>query len=441
MKEVENLLKLKQELIETVQKIITFDTVEVLNDGKTPFGKGNADCLDYVLDKCQSLGFTTYNCDYYAGHADYGEGKEIFGILGHVDVVPANEKTWIAPPFEGRIIDNVIYGRGILDDKGPMIACMYAVKALAMSGYKFKRKVRLIFGCNEETGMKCMEHYFQKVSAPTLAISPDADFPIINREKGIMAIEVNCGKLNENIIDINAGLRRNIVPDECSAIVKKGSYNFGNQIEVKDNGETIVLHTNGKGAHGSTPSKGDNAAWKMFSGLLNVFPTDKALKYAVEKICDYTGKKWGVNLSDKESGELTLNVGVVRVVNGELILTLDIRHPVTYTCEQVEELFNKVSGEVKIDVTHKSQPLFVREDSYLVQSLLNAYHTSTGKPAYTVAIGGGTYSRCIDNCVGFGPEFPDEEGLIHQPNESMSIDRLMEITKIYMETIKEICCE
>jgi len=442
MKEFEKLNELKPQMIETVRQLVRFDTVETAPVGDAPFGIGNKECLIYALKECEKLGMTTINCENYAGHADYGSGEEIFGILGHLDVVPAVEKTWIVPPYSGEILDGKIYGRGVLDDKGPMVACMYAVKALADAGYKFKRKVRLIFGCNEETGGLCMKHYFKKMPYPTLSFSPDANFPVINREKGMLGLVFNLGKLPDEITDFNAGLRKNIVPDECTVKLSKTfKGEIDSAVEKTDCGDYWLLTTKGVSAHGSLPKDGDNAIWKMIKALYKAFPNNQGLRFAAEKMCDYTGKAWGVNISDEPSGEITCNIGVARYENNELLFTVDVRHPVTYTCKQVIDMFREKSGEVKMTVKVESEPLFVPEDSYLVQELLRAYKEATGKESYAISIGGGTYSRNCDNCVAFGPEFPGMAAAIHQANECVDIEEFMEITKVYMKAIKNICCE
>lgn len=442
MKELQKLNELKPRLIQTLQELIRFDTVETPPVGDAPFGTGNKECLIFALKKCEELGMTTLNCDNYAGHADFGQGEESLGILGHLDVVPATEKTWIVPPFSGEIVDDKIYGRGALDDKGAMVACMYAVRALADAGYKFKRRVRLIFGCNEETGSLCMKHYFKKMPYPTLSFSPDANFPVINREKGMLGLEFDLGALPEQILDFDAGLRKNIVPDECTAKLAK---TFSGEIcecaEVKEHSDHFLLKTHGVSAHGSLPQGGDNAVWKMVKALHKAFPGNAALKFAAEKMCDYTGKAWGVNISDKESGEITLNIGVARCVKGRLVLTVDVRHPIMYTCKQVSDLFEKNSQGIKMKVLVASEPLNVPEDSFLVKSLIKAYEKATGNKGYMLSIGGGTYSRSCENCVAFGPEFPGESAPIHQANECVSADALIKMAQVYMQAIKDICCE
>lgn len=444
MNELDILNGLKQELIEDTRKVLQVDTVKGVAEENAPFGKGNAECLDYVLNLCEKYGFKTENFDYYAGHADFGEGDKIFGVLGHLDVVPADEDGWLAPPFAADIIDGNIYARGALDDKSPMIAVLYAVRCLAKAGHKFKNKVRLIFGCDEESGMKCVKHYFTKVAPPDFAISPDANFPLINREKGIMQIVLNCGQLPKEIVSISGGSRPNVVMDKCTAVIdgkllEKAKEKFSADAAVEFDGNTVI--TKGISAHASTPEMGKNAFWKMLEVLIYLFPDNEKIKIISDKLTDYNGKKWGMGLEDKESGKLTCNIGVVRYEDNILYVIVDCRHPITFNNATVYEAFVKNTDFAEISKISASEPLYVPEDSELVQKLLAAYTKATGKEGYTIAIGGGTYSRCMKNCVAFGPEWPGEVGVIHQPNERIAIDRLIDITKIYMEAIKSLCCE
>lgn len=442
MNEIAALNSLKEEFIATCREILRFKTVKGEKAENAPFGMEIAKCLDYTLNKCKEANLSIYNCDYYAGHADWGTQGEVFGILGHLDVVPADEDSWIAPPFEASIIGDKLYGRGTMDDKLPMIACLYAIKALQLAGIEPKKTVRLIFGCDEESGMECVKYYLTKMPKPDFGISPDGNFPIINREKGIIGFKLNLGKVHKDIYDITCGSRRNVVPNLCQAKVSLDAdlSSLPKEITVTKEKECYVLSATGKSCHGSLPQEGDNASWKIFKALHTLYPECKAIAYAAEKLCDYTGTKLGVNLSDEPSGALTINVGVVRVEKGELIVTIDNRHPVTFTNKQVVSLFARCCKDCGLEVLSESEPLFVPEESELVQTLLSVYKDTTGYDAYAMSIGGGTYSRCIDNCVAFGPEFPGDGSTIHMPNEYIELDRLMLLAKIYMEAIKRLVC-
>ncbi|MCM1043529.1 MAG: Sapep family Mn(2+)-dependent dipeptidase, partial [Corallococcus sp.] len=354
-------------LTETLQNVIAFDTTKSQPKDNAPFGENNRKCLDYVLDTARGFGLDVYDCDGYAGHAELkGSGKEVLGILGHLDVVPAKlADGWIYPPFDGVIADGKMYGRGTMDDKGPMIACLYAVKALKESGFEPSKTIRLIFGCDEESGMQCVEHYFSKVPAPDIAFSPDGDFPVINREKGIYQFVIDFGKTDGRIIDICAGERANVVAGKCVAKLDLGVDTSNLDIDTQTANNAKVLTATGKSAHGSTPEEGVNASWQIFRALHTLFPQDKAIAFITDKMLDYTGKSWGINLHDDVSGDLTCNIGVVRIVDGNLKVSVDVRFPVTYTCADFAKL---LAQNTPYDITpeHVSEPLYVAADSTLV---------------------------------------------------------------------------
>ncbi len=427
------------EMVSTLQKVITYDTVKSTPAPNAPFGKGCRDCLDFVLDLAKSWGLDTYDDQGFAGHVDLaGSGDEILGILGHLDVVPAKESDgWVYPPFAGQIADGKLFGRGTMDDKGPMIACLYAVKALKESGFVPSKTVRLIFGCDEESGMQCVHHYFANMPKPQISFSPDGDFPVINREKGIFQFDIDFGKIDSNVLDIYAGERTNVVAGKCVTKLAKSVdvSAFADLVEEKD--DHYLLTTHGKNAHGSTPQEGVNATWQTFEALHKLFPNDKAIAFVASKMLDYTGKTWGIDLNDKPSGDLTCNIGVVRVVDGCLKISVDIRFPVTYTCDQMHELLKKQTP-FAVAPDHISEPLFVPAESFLVETLLSVYDDAMGGKSQPLAIGGGTYSRCLPNCVAFGPLFLGEEQTIHMPNEVISLENLKKMTLIYLDAIQRL---
>ncbi len=429
--------ELFDEMVSTLQQTIRFNTEKSAPSENAPFGANVKACLDYVLNTASSFGLRTYDCDGYAGHADLtGTGDEVLGILGHLDVVPAKAEEWVFPPYAAVISDGKLYGRGAMDDKGPMIACLYAVKALKDAGFVPSKTVRLIFGCDEESGMQCVEHYFDKMPFPTAAFSPDGDFPVINREKGIYQFRVICGKL-PNGVRISAGDRANVVPSLCTATTPKalaaeGYPNVG--VQRTDSG--YVYTSVGKAAHGSTPDEGINATHPLIAALAAAYPDNAALKF-LTKVTDTTGGKWGIALSDKESGSLTCNLGVLQTTeDGTLVATVDIRFPVTYNCKQMYRLLrDNTPAQAEIEEVHISEPLHVPSDSALVTTLMDVYNRAMHTDMQPIAIGGGTYSRCLPNCVAFGPLFPHEEQTIHMPNEMIRLDNLRKMAELYLEAI------
>lgn len=411
------------ELVSSLQKVISYNTEKGEAAPNAPFGKNVKECLDFTLGLASSFGLDTYDCDGYAGHADFkGTGSEVVGILGHLDVVPSKAEEWLYPPCAGEIHDGKLYGRGTMDDKGPMFACLYAVKALKDAGFAPSKTVRLIFGCDEESGMQCVEHYFTKMPYPTVSFSPDGDFPVINREKGIYQFDVVCGKLPKGVT-ITAGERANVVPSLCKAT-------------ISDKEHTTL----GKSAHGSTPNEGVNATHAMLKMLHENYPDNETLSFLAEKVIDTSGKAWGIDLCDKESGKLTCNLGVLRTAgDGTLTATVDIRFPVTYSCDDMYKLLRKnTPKQFEIRPEHISEPLHVPSDSKLVTTLMKVYNGVMKTNLEPIAIGGGTYSRCLPNCVAYGPLFPNEEQTIHMPNECVDLNNLRKMAELYLEAIYEL---
>lgn len=440
MEEAKKLLEQQfDEMVQTLQQVISFNTEKDAPALNAPFGVEIKSCLDYVLCTAEKFGFETYNCDNYAGHVDFkGTTEEVLGILGHLDVVPSKAEEWLYPPYGGEIHNGKMFGRGTMDDKGPMIACLFAAKALKEAGFQPSKTVRLIFGCDEESGMECVKHYFDNVPFPTVAFSPDGDFPVINREKGIYQFDIICGKLPQGV-SINAGERANVVPSLCTAIVPQGvefdTSKYPNAVAV-ENGAVTFVNATGKSAHGSTPNEGINATHAVLSLLAQAYPKNETLCFLTEKVCDTSGKNWGIDLSDDESGKLTCNLGMLRTNDDVLTATIDIRFPVTYNCGYMYDLLRKnTPEEFVIRPVHISEPLFVPSDSYLVQTLMNVYNSKMQTKLEPLAIGGGTYSRCLPNCVAFGPLFPKEEQTIHMPNECVDLHNLKLMSELYLEAI------
>ena len=429
------------QLVESLQKVISFNTEKGVAAVGAPFGKNVKACLDFTLELASSFGLTTYDCDGYAGHADFvGATSEVLGILGHLDVVPAKAEEWLYPPYAGQIHDGKLYGRGTMDDKGPMIACLYAVKALKDAGFKPSKTVRLIFGCDEESGMQCVEHYFSKMPYPTVSFSPDGDFPVINREKGIYQFDIICGKMPHGV-KITAGERANVVPSLCTATAVEALEvgELQNKITCEKTATGYTYTALGKSAHGSTPDEGINATHAILQMLLANYPDNATLRF-LAKVIDTTGKAWGIDLHDKESGKLTCNLGVLRTAeDGTLTATVDIRFPVTYTCDQMYKILREhTPAEFAIRPEHISEPLFVPSDSHLVTTLMDVYNKEMNTHLEPLAIGGGTYSRCLPNCVAFGPLFPKEVQTIHMPNECVDLANLRKMAELYLEAIYQL---
>lgn len=394
------------EIIESISKIIKFDSSQKPAESGAPFGKGAADCLEYFLSLAASFGFETKNYDNYIGEVIFGKGKD-FAVLAHLDVVPAGSG-WTKEPFGGEIDYNNarVWGRGAMDDKGPAIIALYALKALKDQGFKPKRTVKLIVGCNEESGWKCIDYYNAHAVMPEEGISPDADFPVIYAEKGILQVKLKFYG-NYGFKGLCGGERANMVCDYCGV----GSPAYS---------------AKGKSAHGSTPELGVNA----IEPVLAFLKLDNMRRLLFQD---------GFNLKNLRdgSGSLTFSPNVISQTENCVEVICDIRYPATFTKEAVLEKI-KAAG-VEYEIVHEQNPLLNEPDSPLISTLCSVYNEVTGKNAKPVAIGGGTYARALKYGAAFGPEEEGEENTIHKPDEYITFEKIERCYKIYKLAIERLC--
>lgn len=454
--------ELKNEIIGSLQRLIMIKSVKSNSEKGKPFGDSINDSLETILNIAELMGLNTENFAGYAGHIEIGNGDELVGVLCHLDVVPEG-KNWTYPPYGGEIHDKKIYGRGSIDNKGPAIAVLYALKAILDCGIDLNKRVRLILGTDEENDWEGLKYYLANEESPDLAFSPDAEFPVIQAEKGILVFKLikelkgnNKKEEDKKVkgIVIEGGNAPNMVPDYCEAIFKTDFQSFikdklNNFLKIKpyhmetqmeENG--ITIKSFGKSAHGSLPEKGKNAISQLMSFLkyTGLF-TGEILKYINfydQKIgMEYNGKSFNCGLVDDESGNLTFNVGMIKVDSDIAEITVDVRYPVTYKKEEVKEKIKReLEGtDIKYQEINYKKPLYVSEDEPLVQKLMMVYNEYTNENREPVAIGGGTYARVLEKAIAFGPIFPGQKELAHQTNEFISIDNLIKITKIYAAAI------
>ena len=444
----------KDEIISNLIDLIKIPSVEESALPGKPFGENCNMALEYMLDLGKKLGFRTKNIDGYCGYIEFGEGEELLGIIGHLDVVPAGEG-WDYSAFEGQMHEEKIYGRGTMDDKGPVIASLYAMKAV-METQKINKRVRLILGLNEETRWKCVERYKKTEELPTISFSPDGVFPCIYAEKGFLTLYLNenikqkDGTIIENINCENNPV--NIVPRFCEVILKtQNEEEIVNKAEAfiknkkysitisKIDGQHIKLVSEGFSAHAAHPELGKNAISMMLE-LLNQLLDINILKMFCNNIgMDYNGNVLGINNKDF-SGELTLNVGNVKLQDNNISIGINMRVPVETSLEYVREIFEeKIQGtDIQIDITDRKEGINVSKDSNLVKTLCKIFNEKTGRNEEPFTMGGATYARAFKNCVSFGPAMHDEEDLCHQANEYISIERLILCTKLYAQAIAEL---
>lgn len=453
-------------MIATLQELIAIPSVKAEPAGTdAPFGREIARALEYVLAWGEKHGFNTKNLSGYAGHLEYGTGEELVGVLVHLDVVPAGDG-WRCPPFSGTVAEGKIFGRGAIDDKGPAVAAMYALKALKDSGVKLGKKIRIIFGCDEESGWRCMEHYFKHEPKPVYGFTPDANFPLIHSEKGQMALkfegEASADDGGVVLASLAGGTRRNVVPDRAEAVLAfpdQGALDRGRaailaqgingvEVQVLPAKNQLQVRAEGVSAHGSTPEQGENAITKLAEALAPVEGNGGAWA-AVRFIRDCfggatDGRGLGIDCRDEVSGALTINLGVVRMEAGKIWMEVDIRSPHSADHQAMkEQIASRIqSYGLQIKESSTMAPHYLPVDHHLVQVLLQVYREETGdlstKP---VATGGRTYAVTLGNGLAFGPVFPGQPETAHQKDEYFAVEDLMTCTRIYAKALYELAKE
>lgn len=464
-KEIE---KSKNEMISKISDLIKIPSIsdETKAEPNMPFGKECNKSLEYMLELGKNLGFKTKNVDGYCGYIEFGEGEELIGIIGHLDVVPADEIDWkITKPFEPKIINNKIYGRGAIDDKGPTIAALYAMKAVK-DNIKINKRVRLILGLNEEKDWKCIEYYKKYEEIPAIGFSPDADFPCIYAEKGILNIFIEMPNQKQDKIIIEKidckNNPLNVVPKYCECKLKfdkndikdliqsiqksieKNKYDI--QIKEIDKNHIKII-SNGISSHAAHPETGQNAIMQLLVVLNDVFNKYEVKNELIEFFDKYIGQDYNGNKLEickkDESGILTLNLGQLYIDSNteNLKLGINLRIPINTEINFVKNKFiDKASKYKKLKVTYSGEKehLLVPKDSKLVSTLTNIFNEITNQKEEPIAIGGATYARAFPNCISFGANMPHEKDLCHQADENIKIDNLLISAKIYANAIYQL---
>ena len=403
-----------------------------------PFGKDVNDALAFVADLGERFGFDVDRCDGYATELSIGEGDKLIGIYAHADVVPVTG-VWKFGPFVPTIENGNIYGRGTSDDKGPMIAAFYAVKALKDNGLLRNYRAKIVVGGDEERGSSCLDYYFHtlKKEGPTYGFTPDSDFPLIYGEKEIIDFWPSLKIKIPHVKSINGGVATNAVCDrvqielddvkEVQNYLEKHNYKF----EVEGN-KIIVI---GKACHGSTPELGINAALITFESLGNVYNVPELTKLA-EKLSDTSGKAFGCYYHSDLLKDSTYCIGIVKYDGENLVFSVNLRYPEN---GNYKDVLTKFDAEFATKSSVKGEPsrhLLFDPKSPLVQTLLKAYQEETGDyKSEVLTTGGGTYAKHATNTIAFGALFPGRESTMHEPNEYMPLDDFYLSAVIYAHAI------
>lgn len=462
-KQIANYIETNRNLIiKQLGELVSIPSVSVEPDGIYPFGEDCAEGLKLVLKQAEEHGFTATNHNYYYGTAVYTNpkyyaGEKTIGIFAHIDVVP-DGNGWAYSPFEMTEKDGYLIGRGVSDNKNAAIVGMHVMRCIHELDIPFKSKISLYFGCSEETGMLDIEQYVKEQPMPDFSIVPDTNFPVCHGEKGIMGVGVIPAKPFKTILDLSGGLASNMVADAATATLPMDDKMLADLLAIaathddfivfeKEN--KIIATTTGVATHAALPEGSVNAITLLAEILVQVdiHQDDKdILSVLLETNVDSYGTGLGIDLEDQPSGKLTCINGMVRTVDKLLSVDYNIRYPVTdkgSRCEKIITDYFKQKGW-NTPIFSDSAPAYVPKDDPKITLLCNIYENITGKDSTPYVMGGGTYSRHLKNAVGFGMEthepmpFPAGHGGVHQPDEAIKIETLMEALKIYIISLIEI---
>ena len=444
----------KDRMIESLRENLRIPSVQGAALPDAPYGMAVRQSLEHALDTAKALGFKTCNVDYHMGWCEFGEGKEMVAVLGHLDVVPAGDG-WSVDPYGAEISGGKIWGRGTTDDKGPSIAALYALAAIRDSGLPIRRRIRVLLGCNEETGSADVKYYLNHGGeVPVMGFTPDGEYPVINGEKGI--INATFSKSYRQVgpirlISISGGSAPNVVPSYACAkfacdkeTAQQMSALYSPSVKFVRTDSGFNVEAQGISAHGSTPGAGENAIGRLVLALDNL-PLSGELADALHFLAtrlgmETDGTSAGIGLHDEVSGGLTLNWGTIEGNDEHFTLKINYRYPVTFSYDDCGPAFNaafQAAGFTLDQEVHKEK-LYFPESSELVQSLLKVYTAQTGLSGSPKCIGGGTYAKSIPNLLAFGPIFPGDEVREHKPDEYITVDSLVKNAQIIAAAMYEL---
>lgn len=449
-----------EEMVGELRELVSIPSVKGVPEAGAPFGKEVSRALDLMLKLAADHGFKAQRVEDCMGVVTFGgtEGQRAdLGVLAHMDVVPAGEG-WAHDPFTVRREGGKLIGRGVIDDKGPGLAALYALRAIKELCGETAKKVELLFGTDEENGSGDLKLYLANHEMPPMLFTPDGGFPVINVEKGMMRTGFSASVKSEggvSVKELHGGVAVNALPAKATAILEGeglegllasgAASGCGNvEIEVELEGSRATITAKGCSAHASTPWKGENALTGLLCYLNSLKISGEAgavIKNLTELFPhgDWQGNALGLGAEHEKFGPLTHVFSVLEWKDGVLAGRTDMRFPPESA--PLGEMKSKMKAALSgkgFEVTDQigDEPHQVPEESDFVKTLLEVYTQQTGNPGYCVAIGGGTYVHNTAGGVAFGPEFPDsEDNRLHGVDEFIREDALLLNAKLYAQAL------
>lgn len=451
----------KQEMIDTLAAWVAVPSVRGDARPGMPYGAEPARMLKLALEQCAALGFQTESVADCMGSVELNDLPAALAVLCHLDVVPAGEG-WSQDPFvlTHRQDTDRLYGRGAIDNKGPAVAALYAMRAIRELHIPMKHGVRLLLGTDEENGSSDLTAYLQQRTMPPMVFTPDGDYPVINIEKGMLRLTLTAGiELVESGCRVEAmegGTVVNGVPACASARIRDCSRQQleslckqlpeGIRADLSETDGCCDVTLQGLSAHASKPELGKNALTALLALLVQLPLPDEQhallnVLHAAYPYGDTDGSALGIGCRDEKSGALTHVLSLLTYQKGRLTAWVDLRYPLCGDGEAIIARITEVlqSGGISTQLQMHHKPHETPESSPFVRTLLDVYAKSTGQPAHALAIGGGTYVHDIPGGVAFGAEFPGEENQMHGGDESIRVDSFLKIAELTALAMIRLC--
>lgn len=449
----------RDEIVHHISELVKIRSVQEEAEPGKPFGGGVSRALAYMLALADSMGFRTQNVDGYAGHAEYGSGDRLTAVLVHLDTVQEGEG-WTYPPFGGLIEDGRIVGRGASDNKGPAVVALYCLKAIRDLGLPIRNRIRVIFGTNEESGMKDMDYYFSKEPHPDFAFVPDAGYPIFHVEMGNSLVAISHtrdrspGHERLGIDNLTGGLPTALLPATCKARIATGAISAGEWHERSNRRTNLTAEMTDDGhieitANGNAADQPSNAIADMMEWLAALpFKTDAdpLVVFLNEKLGHETsGESLGIRRSDELSGSTVVFLKQILTEGDTVTAIMNIRYPVT---EDGDRLLGLVAEQaesygLKTTITRHLRPVYVPPEHPVIRILSRVYERATGEKAELLRMGAGTYARKLkNNGVAFGAGLPGGvDTNVHRPDEFVRIEDMMKHAEICLQGMYELAMQ
>ena len=429
----------KEACLTYTKRLVSYPSVIHEGQNGTPFGQAIQDVLEATLQLCQDLGFSTYiDPKGYYGYAEVGQGEELLAVLCHLDVVPAGPlNEWKTDPFEATLIDGMLYGRGVQDDKGPSVAALLAAKALMDAGVTFKKRLRFIFGTDEETLWRCMARYNELEEVADMGFAPDSSFPLTYAEKGLLQAKL-LGP-GQTDLSLELGGAYNVVPGKAPyqgdklEEVKGYLDRLGHPYQEDETGLTVL----GRDLHSKDAMDAQNALVALCQALYPLYPLPVLDFLANQVGMDGSGAHLLGPIEDEPSGSLSFNVAGLSLSPDKTEVRLDIRIPVLASKEDLVARLKEKAANYGLSYEEFDYlaPLYVPLESPLITTLMQVYQEKTGDRRPAESSGGATFARTMTNCVAFGAGFPGTPQTEHQANEGTPIQDLYKAMEIYAEAL------